>query len=99
MNEKRGTYRRPPDVSDHAVLRYLERVMEFDIDSVRRRVQEICAGAGIGATTIRAEGADFIVKNNVVVTVRHRYRNVKRIPRDLIGRPEIEDDDALDAND
>lgn len=57
-------------VTDHAVLRYMERVHGFDIDAVRRHIWKICeASALIGATCLRSEGVKFEFTNGKVVTV------------------------------
>lgn len=61
----------PIRVTDHAVLRYLERVVGFDIDAVRKHIADTCAApAAIGAVCVRAEGYRFEITNNTVVTVR-----------------------------
>lgn len=67
--------RRELRVTDHAVLRYLERVMELNIDAVRKHIADLCAGpAGIGAVCVRAEGFRFEIANGIdnstVTTVR-----------------------------
>ncbi|GIT85428.1 hypothetical protein [Roseobacter sp. OBYS 0001] len=58
-------------VSDHAVLRYLERVYGVDIDGVRARITEITAeGRENGACGIKADGVSYkISKSGRVVTV------------------------------
>lgn len=58
-------------VSDHAVLRYMERAMGLDVDAVRA---EIAAKVRLaeehpGCTAILAEGLRFRIENGVVVTV------------------------------
>lgn len=50
----------PIKVTDHAVLRYLERVQGFNIEAVREHISKVCAGpAAAGAMTLRAEGVRF----------------------------------------
>lgn len=59
-----------PRVTDHAVLRYLERAKGFDIESVRSHIATLCAGAvNSGASTMHAEGVKFEFTNRSVVTV------------------------------
>lgn len=59
----------PPRVTDHAVLRWLERSAEVDIEAVRAAIGGVCArGAGLGAPVVRFEGARFVLVNGVVVT-------------------------------
>lgn len=62
--------REPVRISDHAILRYLERAMEFNIEAVRQHITGICDGpAAIGAVCVRAEGLRFQIVNNAVTTV------------------------------
>ncbi len=65
----------PIRVSDHAVLRYLERVVGLNIDMVRKHIADTCAGpAAIGAVCVRSEGFRFEIANGIenstVTTVR-----------------------------
>jgi hypothetical protein len=63
--------REPIRVSDHAVLRYLERGMGLNIEMVRAHIAGVCASpAAFGAIAVRAEGLRFELANNVCVTVR-----------------------------
>lgn len=76
---------KPDDVSDHAVLRYLERVCGFDIDAIRRRCAELCAPAvAAGATSVQIDGHLYILAGGRLVTVRptgpHHGRR-RRLPR------------------
>jgi hypothetical protein len=72
----------PLRVSDHAVLRYLERAMEFNIEAIRTHIASICSGpAGIGAVCVRAEGVRFEIINNTVTTI-----TPDRTAPSLIGR-------------
>lgn len=58
-------------VTDHAVLRYLERVQGMDIEIVRRdlgrRIDALTEGHD-GLCSVVVEGHRFIVRDNVVVT-------------------------------
>lgn len=61
----------PVRVSDHAVLRYLERGMGLNIEIVREHIAALCAvPAAVGATCLRSEGLRFEIANNAVITVR-----------------------------
>lgn len=59
--------------SDHAVIRYLERIKKMDLDAIReeivppafRKMLEQLGGSG----TVRVNGYKVIVRNNVVITV------------------------------
>jgi hypothetical protein len=60
-----------PRVTDHAVLRYLERAKDFDIEAVRAHIAITCAAAAsVGAANLPAEGVKFALDKGVVVTVR-----------------------------
>ena len=60
----------PVEVTDHCVVRYLERAMGLNLDLVRDHIRSICQGAAsFGATSVRAEGLRFEIANHRVVTV------------------------------
>lgn len=60
-----------PRVSDHALVRYLERTQGLDLDAVRREIGErVRRGAEIGATGVLIDGYCYVIEANVVVTVR-----------------------------
>ncbi|MBZ0164587.1 MAG: hypothetical protein K8H74_17975 [Notoacmeibacter sp.] len=59
-------------VTDHAVLRYLERVCGIDVDAVRSAIASGCArGVEADAPVIRFGGARFLLRGAVVVTSLH----------------------------
>lgn len=59
-----------PRVTDHAVLRYLERVRGFDVESVRAHIAITCAAAAsAGAASLRAESVKFVITGGAVVTI------------------------------
>lgn len=73
-------------VSDHAILRYLERVGGFDIPRLRREISErVQSAADIGAGAVVIDGHSFLIDRGefgpVVVTVLP----VGRLPRNLMG--------------
>lgn len=56
-------------VTDHAVLRYLERVCGVDVDFLRQAIAKGCErGVDAGAPVIRFSGARFLVVHRTVVT-------------------------------
>jgi hypothetical protein len=59
-----------PIVSNHAILRFLERVHGVDVESVRKRILTplVIEAVKAGATRITVEGVRFIIKNGVIVT-------------------------------
>lgn len=60
-----------PRLSDHALLRYLERVMHVDIKAVQARIMTDKVKAAIlaGASSVIVAGAKFKIANNTVVTI------------------------------
>ena len=63
-------------VSDHAVLRYLERAGGFDIERLRREIgHRVEAAVAAGASGIQIGGVNFRIKEDehgpVVTTVIH----------------------------
>lgn len=61
-----------PIVSEHALLRYVERVMGIDLDEIRGLIlteRNVKAIKFAGNCTIKSGPLEFVVKNNVVTTV------------------------------
>lgn len=61
-------------VSDHAVLRYLERVKGFDIDSIKdemvtHELRVLVAGFG-GEGEFPGPGCRFLLKDKTIITVK-----------------------------
>ena len=62
--------RDPIRVSDHAVLRYLERAMGLNIELVREHILTVCAApAAFGAVSVRADGLRFEISCRTITTV------------------------------
>jgi hypothetical protein len=55
-------------ISDHALVRWLERVRGFRLDLERREIDDLLHGVGKNGT-IKAFGRLFEVSNNVLVTI------------------------------
>ncbi len=61
----------PLRVSDHAVLRYLERAMDLNIEVVRAHIASVCGtAAACRAVCVRAEGLRFEIADKTVTTVK-----------------------------
>lgn len=59
-----------PPVSDHAVLRYMQRVLGFDVEGLRVQIWTTCAPAvQMGATCLRADGVRYEFVNGRITTV------------------------------
>jgi len=61
-------------VSEHAILRYLERVCDLDIENIKgliinddfKKLNLLIKGDGI----IKKDGVEYILKDNVIITVK-----------------------------
>lgn len=60
-----------PRVSDHAMLRYLERVKNLDIEKVRAEILTPFVSAAIesGAGGVRVGGHHYVVNNGCITTI------------------------------
>lgn len=64
-----------PIVSEHAMLRYVEREMGIDLDEIRRRIltpKNVKAIRFAGSCKIKSGKLEFIVRDNVVVSTLER---------------------------
>ncbi len=69
-------------VSDHAVVRYLERVMGMDIERLRREIgHRVDRAAGMGACGCILEGFEYRLKEGTVTTVQVAQRPDMRCGR------------------
>ncbi|MFV3076505.1 hypothetical protein [Niveispirillum fermenti] len=68
---KRRVARPEPTVSAHALLRYLERVLEIDLKTMESALltPTVRQAMQAGATRVTINGVDFVIKDNVIVTV------------------------------
>lgn len=72
-------------VTEHALLRYLERVRGFNFDRERRAIEEICRGAT--TARIKKEGHIYEVRNAFVITIVPDVGGPGRAVRDrIMGR-------------
>lgn len=60
-----------PVVSTHALLRFIERVLEINVEMIREHIlsPDNRAAIAAGATKIIAGGVTLVIKDGVVVTV------------------------------
>lgn len=66
----KASAKEPIRVTDHAVLRYMERAMGLQVETVREHILETCVhAAAFGAVAVKAEGLKFVIQDNVVVSV------------------------------
>ena len=78
------------NVSDHALVRFLERAGGLDIEALRERLTisltraaDAAAALGVIDFTVKADGLDYLVCAGVVVTVlpgdaRARTRTIRK---------------------
>lgn len=79
-------------VSDHALLRFLDRAGELDVEELRARLEESLGRAGKAAASIcaedyliQADGLTYVVREAVVVTILHPRGHAKR--HEILARP------------
>lgn len=68
-------------ITDHAIIRYLERVKGVDIDAIRAEMQSatLVAAVEFGAKVlIGRNGERFVIRDGVVVTVIGKARSAGR---------------------
>lgn len=81
-----------PLVTDHALLRWLERVEGLDLDALRARIAAHAAvGEKFGAKSVVVGAGKLVLERGVVITVLRR----NSVRRDLIGELEIVLDSAI----
>jgi len=62
--------RRRCEISDHALLRYIERVLGYDVEGLRAEIQrQVRPAVEVGASSIRADGFVYRIQGDIVVTV------------------------------
>src|SRR5258706_4358828 len=73
-----------PRLSDHALLRYIERVYNIDIEPIKPKIMTPTVIPAIknGASAITAEGTRFKIADNTIITVLNTFE----APRLKTGR-------------
>lgn len=99
--KQRARARKPRSVSDHAVVRYLERTGRVDIEAVRAEVNALVEASesfkkvdGVWHSEL---GMVFIVEDGVVVTVLSTEQSEKYLGSDLLSGGVAERLDDRDA--
>jgi len=65
-----------PVVSDHAVLRFLERCHGLDVEAIRAEMRSVVKnGVRLGASAVICDGVKFVLRDETVVTVKLRSRS------------------------
>lgn len=61
---------RPVFISDHALMRYIERVHGIDVEPLRKEIRAIVAdAAAAGAARVKRGGFEYVIQDNTVTTV------------------------------
>lgn len=67
-------------VTDHAVLRWIERMGFVNVEAIRSAIHEETREAlNSGATRVRINGADYRIANGIVTTVIFARDKVRRL--------------------
>ncbi|MFB9148735.1 hypothetical protein [Roseovarius ramblicola] len=62
-------------VTDHALIRYLERVEGVDIEAIRREIGRVAdRGIEAGANAVISGGFIFVISGPTVITVRPQHQ-------------------------
>jgi hypothetical protein len=71
-------------VTDHALVRYLERVHGVDMEALRKRIgRKVRKAVSHGANGVRIKGVSFKLIDNRVITVRPPYARSRNKNRKL----------------
>ncbi|MDO6966955.1 hypothetical protein [Rhizobium alvei] len=81
-----------PTVSDHALLRYIERVHEVDIEQIRGILLEKAEAAiKAGASAVRLDDCTLVIRGSSVVTVKVEQKREKPKKMTRAKRQQFED--------
>lgn len=68
-------------VSDHAMVRYLERVVGIDVSSHRRDLEaRLTQAVDLGASALISDGQRYVLIGEVLITVTPAHRDT-RLPK------------------
>lgn len=96
--EKRTAPKPEPTVTDHALLRYIERVCEIDVESLRRQILTPTVKQAIqsGATAVKTAEFLAVVKGHAITTITtpeiHPERKNNKLTRAQRERLEEDND-------
>lgn len=78
---------KPLRVTDHCVLRYLERAKGVDIEAIRLHIAELCGPAArVGAASLKAEGVAFQISGSTVITTTPIGTTASRTRQAILSR-------------
>lgn len=64
-------------ITDHALMRYMERVKGMDFEPMRDELRAIIAPA-IGARSLRKDGMEYLLDGHKLITVQPKPKHVRR---------------------
>ena len=72
MTQALSEKNRRPKITDHALIRYLERVYGFDLEQVREDLMtdDVKSAIKMGAKSVKVDGYTLVVKDYAVVTIK-----------------------------
>lgn len=83
-------------VSDHALMRYIERKLGIGLDPFRREIEAIVADAyAVGARSIKKDGLEYRLSPDGTVVTVTPYDRLKRQRRGSGKRPPISERAAI----
>lgn len=67
-------------LSEHALLRFIERICDIDVEEIRARILSpaVVAAVQAGASAVTIENVKFIVKGNTIITTFGEQQRVKK---------------------
>jgi hypothetical protein len=81
--------RQPHPVTDHAVIRYLERVLGLDVDGLRDKIAEdIRPALRTGASAITKQGFKYMIVDGALVTILRANASTGNHPNNRGGGEE-----------
>lgn len=76
-------------VTDHAVIRYLERVLGLDVDGLRDKIAaEIAPAIRVGASCVTHQGFKYMIVDGALVTILRANASTGNHPNNRGGGEE-----------
>lgn len=62
-------------ISEHAILRYLERIIGLDLNKLKKEIitnelKEVVKDWGSDSGSFIKKGVEYVIKNNVIITIK-----------------------------
>ncbi len=74
-------------VTDHAVLRYLERVLGMNVSAIREQIKDDCRAAiAVGACSLKKDGFQYHFEGCSVLSVTPIIAGVSRSTRERVAQ-------------